>query len=272
MSGPPPARRPPDRAAGRVYLVGAGPGDPDLITVRGMRCLRVADVVVHDRLVHPDLVDEAPPGAERVFAGKAPGFEALSQPQINELMIERARAGETVVRLKGGDPFVFGRGGEEALALGEAAVPFEIVPGATSAVTVPARACIPLTHRDTAVSFAVVTGHRAGEPGGEAPHWAFLASVDTLVVLMGIGRLDEIVRSLVAHGRPPETPAAIVERGTLPEERILTCPLAELPRVARESRVSPPAVVIVGEVVRVGERIRALARALGDEVEVAGRQ
>lgn len=249
----------PGRAGGKVYLVGAGPGDPDLITVRGIRCVRRADVVVHDRLVHPDLVAEAPPAAERVFAGKAPGFEALSQEEINALMIDRARAGATVVRLKGGDPFVFGRGAEEALALAEAGVSFEVVSGPTSAVTVAGGALIPVTHRDASVSFAVVTGHRAGDPDGDdATGWEALASVDTLIVLMGVRKLEEIVGSLLAHGRAPDTPACIVERGTLPEERIVSAPLAELPRIGRGRSVSSPAVIVVGEVVRVGARLRAL--------------
>jgi len=255
-------------ATGKVYLVGAGPGDPELITVRGLRCIRLADVLIHDRLVHPALVDEAPTDAERVFAGKAPGFEALPQDAINELMIRRAGEGKAVARLKGGDPFVFGRGGEEALALARAGVDFEIVSGPSSAVTVPTQARIPLTHRELASSFAVITGHRAGRDHDAGIDWRALATFDTLVVLMGVGNLESIVASLIAHGRPPETPASLVEQGTLAEERILSAPLAELPELAHRRRLSPPAVLVVGEVAGLGELLRQ-ARPLAGRQEAA---
>src|SRR5216110_2483649 len=194
------------RQSRSVALVGAGPGDPGLMTVRGLELLRHADVVVYDRLVHPRLLDEAP-RARRVFAGKAAGRHALPQERITALLVTHARRGRRVVRLKGGDPFVFGRGGEEALALERAGVPFEVVPGVTAAVAVPAYAGIPLTHRGVASSFAVVTGHGCASERGRPVDWARLATaVDTLVVLMGLERLAEIARELVARGRPAETP------------------------------------------------------------------
>src|SRR5262249_17602920 len=189
------------RAVGTVALVGAGPGDPGLMTVRGLELLRRAHVVVYDRLVHPGLLEEAP-RARRIFAGKESGHHALPQERINALLIMHARRGRRVVRLKGGDPFVFGRGGEEAEALARAGIPFEVVPGVSSAVAVPAYAGIPLTHRGVASSFAVVTGHEeAGKPESSVD-WARLArSVDTLVILMGLKSLSRIARELIAHGR-----------------------------------------------------------------------
>ena len=248
--GPPPPRTGPRSAprshAGSVHLVGAGPGDPELITVRGRHLLETCDVVVHDRLANPVLLDVAPTAAERIFVGKAPGVAALDQRDIETVLIDRARRGLRVVRLKGGDPFVFGRGGEEALALVRARVPWEIVPAVSSALAVPARAGIPLTHRGVAASFAVVTGHRTDD--GEEPDWEALARVDTLVVLMGVARLETVVARLLAAGRAAATPVAIVERGTLPEERVVTAPLGWICRVARHERVSAPATVVVGPV------------------------
>src|SRR5438876_8090614 len=200
---------------GRVALVGAGPGDPGLLTIRGRKLLRGADVVVYDRLVHPRVVDLAPPEALRIFAGKARGVHALPQADINALLVTHARRGRRVVRLKGGDPFVFGRGGEEALALARAGVPFEVVPGVTAAVAVPAYAGIPLTYRGVAASFAVVTGHEEACKREASVDWARLArAADTLVVLMGVGALPRIARELIAHGRPPATPVALVRWGT----------------------------------------------------------
>ena len=243
-----------EQRSGKVYLVGAGPGDPELITVRGLRCLREADVVIYDRLVNEALLDEAPPWAECVFAGKMPGTCVLSQAEINALMIERARAGQIVVRLKGGDPFVFGRGGEEALALAAAGVPFEIVPGVTSAIGVPAWAGIPVTHRGLSGAFAVVTAHRAGS---DDLHWDALARIDTLVVLMGVGRLPDIVATLLRHGRSPHTPVAIIERGTFPDERVITGTLSDIVERAVQAGVRPPATIVIGETVRLRERLRA---------------
>jgi uroporphyrin-III C-methyltransferase len=235
--------------AGSVALVGAGPGDPKLITVRGLELLRGADVVVHDRLVSDKLLDEAPADARRVFVGKACGVHTMPQSEINALLIAQARAGKRVVRLKGGDPFVFGRGGEEASALAEAGVPLEIVPGVSSAIAVPAAAGIPLTHRGVASSFAVVTGHpRAG--ADHAIEWQHLArGVDTLVVLMGLGNLPAITRELIRHGRDPRTPAALIERGTTEAQRTITATLAGLADAALAARLEAPVLAVIGEVV-----------------------
>ena len=244
---------------GAVYLVGAGPGDPDLITVLGLRCLRRADAVVHDRLVHPALIAEAPAAALRIDCGKTPGRAGVTQEEIHRTLIELARAGLAVVRLKGGDPFVFGRGGEEAAALTAAGVPWRVVPGISSAVAAPAAAGIPLTHRGVASSFAVVTGHHAGEPEAGAAEWA---SADTLVALMAVGRLGELVEELLRLGRPADTPAALIERATLPGSRTLVASLAELPSLAERAGVRPPATLVVGAVV-------ALRSALGAELHPA---
>lgn len=249
VSPPPPA--PP----GVVALVGAGPGDPDLITVKGLRWLRRADVVVYDRLVHPALLDEAPAEALRLYVGKRPGAHSCPQGEIHTLLIEHARAGRVVVRLKGGDPFVFGRGGEEVLALAAAGVRCEVVPGISSAVAVPAWAGVPVTHRDVAASFAVVTAHRTA--GGDEPDWAALARIDTLVILMGVSRLDDVARRLIAAGRDPATPAAVVERGTLPDGRVLTATLADVAPRALEAGVRSPAAVVVGAVVALRHEIAA---------------
>jgi uroporphyrin-III C-methyltransferase len=234
---------------GSVAIVGAGPGDPGLITVRGLELLRRADVVIYDRLVNGKLLDEAPPGAWLVFAGKACGAHALPQDEINARLVAEARAGHRVVRLKGGDAFVFGRGGEEALALTEADVPFEVVPGVTSAVAVPAAAGIPLTHRGVASSFAVVTGHR--EPGSASRvDWSRLgAGADTLVILMGLANLPTIAEELIAHGRDPATPAALIERGTTEAQRTIVTTLAGLPDAAAAARLESPVVTVIGPVV-----------------------
>jgi uroporphyrin-III C-methyltransferase len=232
---------------GIVYLVGAGPGDPELITVRGLRCLRRADVVVYDRLVDARLLDEAPRRARRVYAGKAPGRQALRQEEINALLVRQARAGRVVVRLKGGDPFIFGRGGEEALACAAAGIPCETVPGLTSAAAVPALAGIPLTHRNLAASFAVVTGHA---PGAGSHDWSALARLDTLVILMGAAHLATIAALLLQHGKPPATPAAVIENGTLPTQRVLTAPLAGIAALATAAALRSPATIVIGEVVR----------------------
>jgi uroporphyrin-III C-methyltransferase len=254
---------------GVVYLVGAGPGDPGLITVRGLECLRRAEVVVYDRLVDRALLDEAPITAERIYAGKAPGREALRQEEINLLLIKRARLGRVVIRLKGGDPFVFGRGGEEALACAAAGVTWEVVPGVSSALGVPACAGIPLTHRGVSGSFAVVTGHRVGsgrDDGGEdGLDWAALAAIDTLVILMGVGRLQEISASLIRHGRSPDTPAAIIERGTEPEQRVIKATLADLAVQARRAGVQPPATVVIGAVAGLRDPMLGAARVALEE-------
>ena len=231
---------------GIVYIVGAGPGDPELITVRGLRMLQRADVVAYDRLTHPDLLDEAPFYAELVNVGKAPGQTRTTQDEINELLINRARRGLTVVRLKGGDPFVFGRGGEECLALRRAGIPYKVVPGVTSAVAAPAYAGIPVTHRKVARSFTVVTGHTAGKETADLD-WPTLAQLDTLIFLMGVGNLPVIAEQLIAHGRDADTPAALVRCGTTEVQRVAVGTLATIAEKAEGIR--PPAAIVVGEVV-----------------------
>jgi len=248
---------------GRVFLVGAGPGDPGLLTVRGLELLRAADVVVYDRLVNPALLDEAPPAALRIFAGKAAGAHSRPQAEINALLVAHARRGRRVVRLKGGDPFVFGRGGEEAAALAEAGIPWEVVPGVSAAVAVPAYAGIPLTHRGLASSFAVVTGHEDGGKEQAPVDWARLATaVDTLVILMGLRTLPTIVRQLLAHGRAPDTPVALIRWGTTAAQATLTGVLADIVDRAEAGRLAPPVVTVVGDVAALAERLRWFEPAL----------
>jgi uroporphyrin-III C-methyltransferase/precorrin-2 dehydrogenase/sirohydrochlorin ferrochelatase len=247
---PTPPRRWP---TGGVSIVGAGPGDPGLITVRGRELLDACDVVVYDRLVHPDLVA----GKRAVYVGKQAGRHCATQAQIDDLLVRLARGGDHVVRLKGGDPFVFGRGAEEARALASAGVPFEIVPAPTSAVAAPAYAGIPVTDRGVASSVAFVTGSSGG---GREPDWRGLAtSVDTLVILMPNGSLPRIVAELLAGGRAPATPAAIVEHGTLDDQRVVTCALTDVPRHGAAS----PSLVVVGDVVRVRDEIAWFGEIVG---------
>ena len=242
---------------GVIYLVGAGPGDPGLITAKGLEILRSADVVVYDRLVAPALVADALPGAERVFVGKRPhgGGANLAQDEINALLVERARRGLTVVRLKGGDPFVFGRGAEECEALHAAGVPFRVVPGVTSAIAVPAAAGIPVTHRRLASAFAVVTGHECD--GVSNLDWQSLARVPSLVVLMGLSALPEITARLLEHGADPDTPAAAIASGTLPDQRVVVATLATLAERVAEEGLEAPVTVVIGEVVQVRELLGA---------------
>ncbi len=242
---------------GTVYLVGAGPGDPGLLTIRGREVLRKADVIIYDRLVNPLLLDEAPFEALRIFAGKLPDHHCLPQDQINALLVAHARRGRRVVRLKGGDPFVFGRGGEEAEALAEAEIPFEIVPGVSSVVAVPAYAGIPLTHRRLSSSFAVITGHEDGCKEGPAVDWRGLATaVDTLVVLMGARGLPGIVAKLLSHGRSPSTPVALIRWGTTEAQETITGNLADIAEKARAAGIGPPVVAVIGDVVALRDQLR----------------
>jgi uroporphyrin-III C-methyltransferase len=251
------------RPRGTVALVGAGPGDPGLMTVRGLALLRRADVVVYDRLVEPSLLDAAP-RARKIFAGKASGDHALPQDEINALLVRHARAGRRVVRLKGGDPFVFGRGGEEAEALARAGVPFEIVPGVSAAIAAPAYAGIPVTHRGLASSFAVVTGHECGA-GDERVDWARLATaVDTLVVLMGVSALPRITRALLDHGRAPDTPVALVRWGTTARQVTLGGRLADIAARAAAAQLESPVVIVIGAVAALGERLAWFEPSLAD--------
>ena len=245
---------------GHVWLVGGGPGDPALITQAGLDALRQAEVVLYDRLSPVELLDECPKDALLIDAGKAVGRQALTQAQTNATIVEHALAGKRVVRLKGGDPFVFGRGGEEAEACAEAGVPCTIVSGITSAIAGLAAAGIPITHRGVAASFAVVTGHEDPNRTEEGAHWDRLATaVDTLVVLMGVGNLDSIVEQLIAGGRDAETPCAIVQAATRPEQRVVEAPLRAIAQTARDAHVEAPALFVVGDVVRVRSRIASVA-------------
>jgi uroporphyrinogen III methyltransferase/synthase len=227
-----------------VYLVGAGPGDPGLLTVRGAELLGQADVVVYDRLSVASLLDMAPATAERINVGKQPGRATLDQAAISALLVERGKAGEVVIRLKGGDPFVFARGGEEAGALLDAGVPFEVVPGVTSAIAVPAYAGIPLTMRHSSTSFTVITGHEDPEKGGELDWDAVARLGGTIVILMGIGRLPKIVSRLIDGGLDPATPAAVIQWGTRPEQRTVRATLATL----TQQQLAPPSTIVIGRV------------------------
>lgn len=229
---------------GKVFIVGGGPGDPGLITVKGLKVLQQADVVLYDRLIAPELLDEAPAAAELIDVGKEPTLHRRSQSQINALLIEKAWEGKTVVRLKGGDPFVFGRGGEECLALAEAGIPFEVVPGVSSAVAVPAYAGIPVTHRDVSTQFTVITGHAAD---GSSVDWEAAPQAGTLVFLMGVKHLPEIVSGLLRRGWIKETPAAVIERGTTVDQRVVVGSLMDI--VEKADGVLPPAILVIGEVV-----------------------
>jgi uroporphyrinogen III methyltransferase/synthase len=234
---------------GLVSLVGAGPGDPDLITVKGLNRLRHADVVIYDRLANEALLREVPAKAELIFAGKGPGNHALNQAQINSLLVEHGSQGRQVVRLKGGDPFVFGRGGEEAEALADAGVPFEVVPGVTSAIAAPAYAGIPVTHRDFTSAFTVVTGHEDPTKDTSNIPWHALAhGPDTLVFLMGVSHLAGLAQSLIAAGRPPSTPVAVVRRGTWPDQQTVHGTLDNIADHVAEVGLIAPAVTIVGKV------------------------
>lgn len=241
---------------GRVYLVGAGPGDPGLMTLRAALVLEAADVVVYDHLVADVILDRLPASGERVYAGKEAGAHSMNQKAINELLEERACRGLTVVRLKGGDPFVFGRGGEEAEYLAARGIPFEVVPGVTSAVGVPAYAGIPVTHRGVAASLAIVSG-RAG-PIGEAPdvEWERIAGADTIVVLMGVTNQDPLVRTLIDAGRNPDTPVAAIRWGTTAQQRVVVGTLADIGTRMQAVGLRPPAILVIGDVVSLLERMR----------------
>jgi uroporphyrinogen III methyltransferase/synthase len=242
---------------GKVYLVGAGPGDLGLISVKGLECLKQADVVVYDRLLDERLLDSISAEAEKIYVGKKAGGHTREQDEINQLLVEKAKEGKSVVRLKGGDPFVLGRGGEEAEALASHHIPFEVVPGVSSAIAVPAYAGIPVTHRGLASSFAVITGHE--DPGKENSSiaWEKLATgVDTLVFLMGMQNLPEIVAKLLEHGRPANTPVAVIKEGTRPEQKTVTGSLTDIIVKVKENHLSPPAVIVVGEVVKLREKLR----------------
>jgi uroporphyrinogen III methyltransferase / synthase len=242
-------------APGKVYLIGAGPGDPELLTIKAQRLLREADVVLYDRLLSPKILEGLGAEVELIDVGKSAGRHKLTQEGINQLLIEKASQGKVVARLKGGDPYVFGRGGEEALALLEKGIPVETVPGVTSAIAAPELAGIPVTHRKVASTLTIVTGHE--EPGKDNPlDWSVLAKLTgTLVVLMGMARLEENISLLLGGGKSPKTPAALVEKGGWPEQRLVTGTLGDIASRAREANVQPPAILVVGEVVELSKSL-----------------
>jgi uroporphyrin-III C-methyltransferase len=251
-----------DRSVGKVYLVGAGPGHPQLLTLKAYELIRTADILIYDRLVQEETLAPARADAERIYVGKAPGRHQSRQPQINDLLVEAARRARVVVRLKGGDPVLFGRGGEEAEHLASCGIPFEIVPGVTAALSVPMAAGIPVTHRDFASTVALVTGHRRDDEKMTELDWGALARIDTLVFFMGVSKLPEISARLMANGRSPSTPAAVIQMAYWPEEKVVVGPLRDLPRLAQEAQVLPPATIVVGEVVKLRDRLTTLHRDL----------
>lgn len=242
---------------GKVYLIGAGPGDPGLLGLKAKECLETADAVVYDRLADPRILAYCRRDAEMVYVGKASANHTMRQPDINKLLVKLAAAGKTVARLKGGDPFVFGRGGEEAIELLEAGLPFEFVPGVTSAIAVAEYAGIPVTHRHVATSFAVITGHEDPTKGESTIKWQGLATaVDTLVFLMGVENIEKISGQLIANGRSAYCPAAVIRWGTHPEQRTLVTTLGQAAADVRAHNLKPPAIFIVGEVVRLREQLQ----------------
>lgn len=241
---------------GIVYLVGAGPGDPGLITVKGLECIRRAEVLVYDRLASKRLLSYAPKGCEMIYVGKLPDRHTLRQEEINQLLVDKGLEGKVVTRLKGGDPFVYGRGGEEGELLFENNVPFEVVPGITSAISVPAYAGIPVTHRDFTSSFAVITGHEDPNKDESSIAWDKISTgIGTLVFLMGVGNLPFIVQKLVENGRADTTPVALIRWGTRPEQKVLTGTLQDIVKKVQEANFQSPAIIIVGEVVKLRDTL-----------------
>ncbi|GAC1679290.1 MAG: uroporphyrinogen-III C-methyltransferase [Ktedonobacteraceae bacterium] len=241
---------------GMVYLIGAGPGDPELITVKGLRALRRADVVLYDRLVSPELLHEARTDATLVYVGKGPGCHTMPQEEINATLVGFAQQGHSVARLKGGDPFVFGRGGEEAQVLVAAGIPFEIIPGITSAIAVPAYAGIPVTHRDYASSMTIVTGHE-GKAVSPEINWEALAALGgTLIVLMGVKALPHFTQRLIAGGLDATTPAAVIQEGTTANQRTVVGTLEDIAQGAADAGLTSPALTVIGSVVSIGSALQ----------------
>jgi uroporphyrin-III C-methyltransferase len=241
---------------GKAFIVGAGPGDPDLITVKGLRCIQKADMILYDRLVNPELLKEAKRDCHLIYCGKQPNYHTLEQETINHLLVKYTKQGKNVVRLKGGDPFVFGRGAEEVEALVEQGLPVEVVPGITAGVAAPAYAGIPITHRELGSSFAIVTGHK---PKGKPTdiNWKSLSTaVDTLAIYMGITNLPYICEELMKHGKKEDTPVAIIQQGTTSSQRTVIGTLGSIVRIVKEEAIQNPAMIVVGEVVSFRDKIR----------------
>ena len=238
---------------GKVFLVGAGPGDPELLTLKGKRCLEAAEVILFDELANHELLEFAAAEAQLIYVGKKPGAHCADQREIEALLIQHARQGKYVVRLKGGDPFVFGRGGEEAQALNAAGIPFEVVPGISAALAAPAYAGIPVTHRGCAASFAVVTGHKVT---GSAVNWSgLMRSVDTLVILMGLGNLTEIMNRLLECGCEVERPVALIQSGTRSRQVVVTGTVGTIGTLASQAKLRSPVTIVVGLVARLAEQL-----------------
>jgi uroporphyrinogen III methyltransferase/synthase len=253
---------------GKVILVGAGPGDPDLLTMRAVERIRAADVLVYDRLIHDGVLALAKNSAEKIYMGKEPGHHTR-QDDIHALLVEKARQGKTVVRLKGGDPFLFGRGGEEVEYLAEHGIPFEVVPGVSSCLSAPLSAGIAVTHRESSSSVVIVTGHSA-DGSEDQVDWEAVARIGTAVFLMGVHNIEAIVRNLLAAGRSPTTPAAMIQMAYSENERVVTGTLESIVAEVRRANIEPPATLVVGEVVRLRERLQQLValHAMQKEVEV----
>ncbi|HDN66097.1 MAG TPA: uroporphyrinogen-III C-methyltransferase [Methanosarcinales archaeon] len=240
---------------GKVYLVGSGPGDPELLTIKALRLIKGADVIVYDQLPGPEILSSLPKSAELIDVGKYAGDHTLSQDEINQLLVDYASQGKMVVRLKGGDPYLFGRGGEEALELRKAGIEFEVVPGITSAIAVPAYAGIPITHRDSASMVTIITGHEQKKDGSMLD-WEWLSqSLGTLVILMGVSTLGTYIPELIRYGRDPDTPVAIIERGTRDDQVVTTGSLSTIIDIAKDRGVKAPAIVVIGDVVRLHEAL-----------------
>ena len=240
---------------GKVYLVGSGPGDPELLTIKAKRLIEEADVIVYDQLPGPAILESLPESAKRIDVGKYAGDHTLSQEEINRLLIDHALQGKMVVRLKGGDPYLFGRGGEEAVELRKAGIRFDVVPGITSSIAVPASAGIPVTHRDHASMVTIITGHEQ-KKGESMIDWEWLAkSKGTIVVLMGVSTLSQYISKMVQSGSDPDTPVAIIERGTRPDQVVTTGSLSTIVDIAEKRGVVAPAIVVIGDVVRLHEEL-----------------
>ena len=237
------------KQTGKVYIIGAGPGDPGLLTLKAVKCLEKSDVIVYDYLVSPDILNYARKDARLVYVGKKGGHHTVPQDELNRILVKEASEGNVVARLKGGDPFIFGRGGEEAEVLFEAEIPFEIIPGITSAIAVPAYAGIPLTHREHTSTVAFVTGHEDPKKDQSRIDWGKLSGMETIVFLMGVKNLPQIVRSLLENGRSPDTPVAMIRWGTTPDQFTLSGTLGDIAGLAEKKKVTPPAIFVVGEVV-----------------------
>ncbi|MCH7321960.1 uroporphyrinogen-III C-methyltransferase [Solibacillus sp. MA9] len=241
--------------SGFVYIVGAGPGDPKLLTIRALECLQLADVILYDRLVNPLILQHAKKEAQLIYCGKEPGKHGMIQQEINEVLVNHAKNKKQVVRLKGGDPFVFGRGAEEALFLKEHDVSFEIVPGISAGIAAPAYAGIPVTHRDFSNSFAIVTGHGREDKGQDFLRWGALAQIDTIAFYMSVGNIEFIAQKLITHGKAAHTPVAVIEWGTTERQRTITGQLATISEQIVAEQIKNPAMILVGDVVQLHDQI-----------------